>query len=178
MLSKQISFCDYQTRCSDTYGCDNGISKLEMQLTEVTTWRRQTEALNSDKESRKLGNTNLTRTHGLKEWAPLLVWALIPKVRVKLTLRNSIQIRETVIVDTAVGSQCRMSLCDEESYRNLQNFAVLYRALDRLCGLVVRVLGYRSGGSGFDSLHYQKKNISGSGTGSTQPRDYNWGATW
>jgi hypothetical protein len=26
---------------------------------------------------------------------------------------------------------------------------------DRLCGLVVRVLGYRSGGSGFDSRHYQ-----------------------
>jgi ribosomal protein L37E len=31
---------------------------------------------------------------------------------------------------------------------------------------------------GFDSLHYQKKKSSGSGTGSTQPREYNWGATW
>jgi hypothetical protein len=35
---------------------------------------------------------------------------------------------------------------------------------------------------GFDSRHYQifwrKKNSSGSGTGSTQPREYNWGATW
>jgi hypothetical protein len=30
---------------------------------------------------------------------------------------------------------------------------------------------------GFDSRHYQKKN-SGSGTESTQPREYNWGATW
>jgi hypothetical protein len=30
---------------------------------------------------------------------------------------------------------------------------------------------------GFDSRHYQKKS-SGSGTGSTQPREYNWGATW
>jgi hypothetical protein len=30
---------------------------------------------------------------------------------------------------------------------------------------------------GFDSRHYQK-NSSGSGTGSTQPREYNWGATW
>jgi hypothetical protein len=29
----------------------------------------------------------------------------------------------------------------------------------------------------FDSRHYQKKS-SGSGTGSTQPREYNWGATW
>jgi hypothetical protein len=36
---------------------------------------------------------------------------------------------------------------------------------DRLCGLVVRVPGYRSRGLG-------------SGTGSTQPREYNWGATW
>jgi hypothetical protein len=26
---------------------------------------------------------------------------------------------------------------------------------DRLCGLVVRVLGYRFGGPGFDSRHYQ-----------------------
>jgi hypothetical protein len=30
---------------------------------------------------------------------------------------------------------------------------------------------------GFDSRHYQKKS-SGSGTRSSQPRDYNWGATW
>jgi hypothetical protein len=30
---------------------------------------------------------------------------------------------------------------------------------------------------GFDSWHYQKK-CSGSGTGFTQPREYNWGATW
>jgi hypothetical protein len=28
---------------------------------------------------------------------------------------------------------------------------------DRLCGLVVRVPGYRSGGPGFDSRHYKKK---------------------
>jgi hypothetical protein len=30
---------------------------------------------------------------------------------------------------------------------------------------------------GFDFRHYQKKS-SGSGTGSTQPHKYNWGATW
>jgi hypothetical protein len=29
----------------------------------------------------------------------------------------------------------------------------------------------------FDSRHYQKKS-SGSGTGSTQPHEYKWGATW
>jgi hypothetical protein len=31
---------------------------------------------------------------------------------------------------------------------------------------------------GFDSRHYQKKKNSGSGTGSTQPREFNWGASW
>jgi hypothetical protein len=30
---------------------------------------------------------------------------------------------------------------------------------------------------GFDSRHYQKRKSSGSGTGCTQPREYNWGAT-
>jgi hypothetical protein len=54
---------------------------------------------------------------------------------------------------------------------------------DRLCGLVVRVLGYRSGGPGsipgttrFSGK--KGKKSSGSGTGSTQPREYYWGATW
>jgi hypothetical protein len=43
---------------------------------------------------------------------------------------------------------------------------------DRLCGLAVRVLGYRSGGPGLIPST-TRKNISGSGTGSTQPREYN-----
>jgi hypothetical protein len=30
---------------------------------------------------------------------------------------------------------------------------------------------------GFDSLHYQKKKVVGSGPGCIQPREYNWGAT-
>jgi hypothetical protein len=47
----------------------------------------------------------------------------------------------------------------------------------RLSGLVVRVLGYRSGGPGSIPGTTRKKT-SGSGTGSTQPREYNWGATW
>jgi hypothetical protein len=49
------------------------------------------------------------------------------------------------------------------------NFA--YRFWDRLCGLVVRVLGYRSGGPGSIPGITRKKS-SGSGTGSTQRREY------
>jgi hypothetical protein len=43
---------------------------------------------------------------------------------------------------------------------------------DRLCGLVVRVLGYRSGGPGSVPGTTRKKS-SGSGTAFTQPREYN-----
>jgi hypothetical protein len=43
---------------------------------------------------------------------------------------------------------------------------------DRLCGLVVRVLGYRSGGPGSIPGTTKEKSC-GSGTGSTQPREYN-----
>jgi hypothetical protein len=42
---------------------------------------------------------------------------------------------------------------------------------DRLCGLVVRVPGYRSRRPEF-------LRRSGSGTGSTEPRQYNRGAAW
>jgi hypothetical protein len=53
---------------------------------------------------------------------------------------------------------------------NFQSFHTTW--LDRLCGLVVRVLDYWCRGPGFDSRALQKKS-SGSGTGSTQPREYN-----
>jgi hypothetical protein len=48
--------------------------------------------------------------------------------------------------------------------------------MDRLCGLVVRVLGYRSGGPGSipGTTKKKKKRKTGSrsGPGSTQPREY------
>jgi hypothetical protein len=49
---------------------------------------------------------------------------------------------------------------------------------DFLCLVVVRVLGYRSGGPGSipgtnrKKKKKKEKKISGSGTGCTQPRDY------
>jgi hypothetical protein len=46
---------------------------------------------------------------------------------------------------------------------------------DRLCGLVVRVLDYRCRGPGSIPGYYKKS--SGSGTGSTQPREHNSGIT-
>jgi hypothetical protein len=61
---------------------------------------------------------------------------------------------------------------------NVSYFLFPYQpSLTAFCGLVVRVLGYRSGGPGSIPGTTRKKS-SGSGTGSVQPREYNWGATW
>jgi hypothetical protein len=48
------------------------------------------------------------------------------------------------------------------------NIMCVYIYIDRLCGLVVRVLGYRSGGPGSIPGTTRKKS-----SGSTQPREYN-----
>jgi hypothetical protein len=47
--------------------------------------------------------------------------------------------------------------------------------IDRLCGLVVRVPGYRSRGRVQFPAIQDFPRSSWSGTGSTQPREYNWG---
>jgi hypothetical protein len=60
------------------------------------------------------------------------------------------------------------------SFREPTEFLLVWSFLyDRLCVLVVRVLGYRSGGLDSISGTTRIKKSSGSGTGSTQPREYN-----
>jgi hypothetical protein len=52
------------------------------------------------------------------------------------------------------------------------NITELLLPQDRLCGLVVRVPGCRSGGPGSIPGTNRKKKFSGTGTGCTQPREY------
>jgi hypothetical protein len=80
---------------------------------------------------------------------------------------------EIINYATWCSSQCHNLLYIRAVRYNVE---VLY-GFDRLCGLVVRVLDYRCRGPGFDSRALQKKKLW-SGTGCTQPREYNWGATW
>jgi hypothetical protein len=54
----------------------------------------------------------------------------------------------------------------------IYGFCDSMQARGRLCGLVVRVLVYRSGGPGSIPGTTRKKS-SVSGTGSTQPHEYN-----
>jgi hypothetical protein len=58
------------------------------------------------------------------------------------------------------------------SAENQKNLFLNYFRTHRLCGLVVRVLGYRSRGPGWIPGTSRKKS-SGSVTGFTQPREYN-----
>jgi hypothetical protein len=72
---------------------------------------------------------------------------------------------------------------EDDCWTSTRSVCVVLRfLLDRLCGLVVSILVYRSGGPG--SIPGTTKNNSGWGalrssgseTGSTHPREYNWGA--
>jgi hypothetical protein len=89
------------------------------------------------------------------------------------------------VCEYTVGRECRPSLIFSEA-----DIEVVFRVtmcvtkiklkyalivpIDSLCGLVVRVLGYRSGDPGsIPGTTKKKENSSGSGTGSTRPREYN-----
>jgi hypothetical protein len=67
----------------------------------------------------------------------------------------------------------RGDLHSDNFFCNTISFAICTSTFDRLCGLLGRVLGYRSGGPGSIPGATRKKKSSGSGTGSTQPREYN-----
>jgi hypothetical protein len=56
--------------------------------------------------------------------------------------------------DTGFGAMSKFPLCVS---REGQTFCMFCQILDRLCGLVVTVPGYRSGGPGFDSRALQRK---------------------
>jgi hypothetical protein len=71
----------------------------------------------------------------------------------------------------AIGEVNRLQKTRLITIYTIYYYIIIIIIIDRLCGLVVRVLGYRSGGPG--SIHGTTKKSSGSGTGSTQPREYN-----
>jgi hypothetical protein len=93
-----------------------------------------------------------------------------------LTLTCNILEVVTICGLVIIYLQCCHSIFDQTVNAIILFFTVI-NVRDRLCGLVVRVLGYRSGGQGSipgtTRISGGKKNCSGSGTGSTQPREYN-----
>ena len=72
------------------------------------------------------------------------------------------------------------SIVLQNMQRNLSHINATWLIYDRLFGIVVSTSGYHPKGPGFDSRLYPR-NFSGSigsGTGSTQPCEDNWVATW
>jgi hypothetical protein len=96
-------------------------------------------------------------------------------LRVRI-IEVSTEIRSEHLPNTCLQSCCYASPLGVEgtpcAYVGTENISVRFVKEDRLCGLVVRVLGYRSGGPGSIPGTTRKKN-TGSGTGSAQPREYN-----
>jgi hypothetical protein len=72
---------------------------------------------------------------------------------------------------------CSLHILTDNDLDTFQVLSSISWHLDCLCGLVVRVLVYRTGGPGSIPCTTRKKS-SGSWTGFIQLRGYNWGATW
>jgi hypothetical protein len=104
------------------------------------------------------------------KWSGRDVFWVLRRVR---TFTEANRVDETGSLTSVNTSLLQISL----RINLLRYFSRNIRFCDRLCGLVVRVLGYRSAGQG-SIPGTTRKNSSGSGTGYTQPREYNWGATW
>jgi hypothetical protein len=60
-----------------------------------------------------------------------------------------------------VGGKARKKESARKRHKCEDNIKMGFRELDRLCGLVVRVLGYRSGGPGSIPSTTRKKNVVG-----------------
>jgi hypothetical protein len=60
----------------------------------------------------------------------------------------------------------------------LKYLRVMYQDMERLCALVVKSAWLEIHRFGFCSGATRFSEKYGSETGSTQPREYNWGATW
>jgi hypothetical protein len=63
--------------------------------------------------------------------------------------------------------------CNIPGKRTKMAITMTFLLFNRLCGLVVRVPGYRSRGPGLTPGAIRFLRSSGSRTGSTQPREYN-----
>jgi hypothetical protein len=82
-------------------------------------------------------------------------------------------VRREVLYNILIEFGVSMKVVRKKTYLNK-----ICSKVDRLCGLVVRVLGYYPEARVRFPALPEKKKSSGSGTGSTRPREYNWGATW
>jgi hypothetical protein len=142
-------------------------------------------------------NLNLWSVYSQRyKFSFLLVWSALKAIWLRVLLLgfwnsykyNLIMCGGHSHKDTPVLIECNYLTAEQTSL-----YSTEFSSLGRICcpppwssgdqdGVLKRLvcvisLGYRSGGPG-SIPGTTKKKSSGSGTGSTQPREYNWGATW